>query len=113
MDTLPLDLRVLVMLRDRVPHIEWGARRVILAVRDFEDIVDVELVAQRCCDWLMGPDAQRVKDGPAQLRRYLEQERARCAPNVTSLRSRLAVYNQPDTVSHAPSHGGTPARESS
>lgn len=94
-ESLPRELRVLFLLRERVPHLRWDARRVVLAVRDFEHVIDSELVAARCADWLMGPDAARVRDAPAQLRRYYEKERATSAPNVTSLAERLRVYDRP------------------
>lgn len=101
-------LDVLHMLRVRVPHLSWGAARVVWAVRDYEHVIDVTATAQRCADWLAGPDAQRVRDGPAQLRRYFEQERVRSAPNVTTLQRSLEAYSRPD-VQARPSTASPPS----
>lgn len=81
------------MLRERCPSLVWDPRRVVLCVRDFQPHIDVEEVSYRCADWLMSPSAQRVKDGPATLRSFMERARA-SAPTPQSIEPRLAIYDQ-------------------
>ena len=88
---VPLELRVLATMRDRVPGLSWDPRRVVLAVRDYEPYVDVEEVAARCADWLMSESSNRVKDGPGTLRAFLAK-----AKQTVPTRSdpRLSVYDR-------------------
>ena len=89
----PVELRVLHALRQRCPHLAWEPVRVVLCVRDFQPHIDVEEVSYRCADWLMSGQAQRVKDGPATLRAFMERAKA-SSPAPQRIEPRLAVYDR-------------------
>jgi hypothetical protein len=89
----PVELRVLHMLRERVPGLAWDPRRTVLCVRDFQPHVDVEEVAQACADWLMSGQATRVKDGPATLRAFLTKAKKN-RPQGARVPPELTVYNR-------------------
>lgn len=87
---LPLELRVLRLLRDRAPGVTWDARRVIWCVRDYRDVINVLAVAARLADLVAGGELSRLRDGPATLRSFCEKEKEQRAPNVTPLVSSQA-----------------------
>ena len=58
MHLLPIELRVLGLLRERAPQVSWPGRRVVWCVRDYKDVIDVESVAARLVDAI----AERIAD---------------------------------------------------
>lgn len=88
----PLELRVLYLMRNRVPAFRWDPVRVVLAVRDFQQHVDVEEVAARCADLMMSGQLSRVKDPEGTLRGFLE--RARTETRARPEQPQLAVYDR-------------------
>jgi hypothetical protein len=71
----PAELRVLYLLRDRVPAFRWDPHRVVLCVRDYRAHVDVEEVAARCADWMISGQATRVRDPDGTLRSFMAREK--------------------------------------
>jgi hypothetical protein len=88
----PLELRVLYLMRDRVPRFRWDPTRVVLAVRDFEQHIDVEEVAGRCADLMMSGQLSRMKDPEGTLRTFFE--RARAEARAHPEQPALAAYDR-------------------
>lgn len=103
--TLPVGLRVLALLKARVPRLDWDARLTLLVVADYEHIIDVEEVAQACAHFL--ETSTRAQDGPRTFRTMCAREKERRAPNVSPLRGRRDRYSAGSLRASPPS---TPPR---
>ncbi len=106
--SLPLGLRVLALMRERVPRLAWDPRAVLLVVEDYEHIIDVEEVAAECAHWLM-TSGTRAKDGPMTLRGFCSKRKAQVAPKVVSLRGRRQLYSRASLRAYG---DGSPTRGS-
>ena len=67
---LPAELKALLLLRERCPHLKWDSVRVVQACRDFAT-VDSMAAAARCADWIN--THTRTRDGPSTLRTFHER----------------------------------------
>lgn len=93
--TLPLGIRVLTLLRERMPDCQWDPRLVAQCVVDFEQDVDVLEVAARCAAFMQ--EKPGAMNGPRTLRTFLERERRSAAAGTELERRRkaLTVYDRP------------------
>lgn len=66
--------QVLDLLQSRVPALSWHPGRIGLVIDDHPQ-VDALAVAGRCADWIVF-QADRVADGPATYRRFMEKASA-------------------------------------
>ncbi len=73
---MPVELRVLFLLRARVPDLRWDPRRVALCVADYQAHIDVEEVAAKCADWIQSGQASRLRDPEGALRTFMEKAKA-------------------------------------
>ena len=87
---MPVELRVLFLLRARVPACRWDPRRVALTVADYQAHIDVEEVAAECADWIHRQPS-RVKDPEALLRTMFKKAKAQqpVIPQLLSQYDRL------------------------
>lgn len=96
--TAPRALRVLTLLRARVPQYSWNARRVVQACKDFDHYIDVEEVAARCADWMTSGHVRSLKDPEGTLRGFFEKAKAQsyATRKEPAPDSPLRTYDRPE-----------------